>query len=150
MKSQEHGIHEQLELSKVSLLKMKFVLNYLNWRINPWLDWSVLVNSLNNVSACLRVAIVTCPYWSKMCLHFCQCHRLVAEITECCGGKQSAPRSTKWFWAALKLLGPYGIMERLMDIHTSDIGQFIMNKDLSSPSGRTWRFFSFSWQKHDQ
>ena len=45
-------------------------------------------------------------------------YRLVAEITECCGGKN---RSVKWFLAALQLLGAYGIMERLMDIHTSDV-----------------------------
>ena len=44
MKSQEHGIHERLELSR--FLKVKHVLKYDSWRIHPWLYWSKLVNSL--------------------------------------------------------------------------------------------------------
>jgi len=44
MKSQEHGIHGRLELSR--FLKVKHVLRYESWRIHPWLDWSELVNSL--------------------------------------------------------------------------------------------------------
>lgn len=45
-------------------------------------------------------------------------YKLVIEIVEGCGSKQDTPRAM--VPSSPKLLDASGIMERLMDVHTSD------------------------------